>query len=205
MYGRLSLREFAYAMLAMVTLLFAIFTVIIFQSWRIDTAGVWGTGTVTSITHCVSSKGQTLSTVHLEITFTDAHGQRHRSQSQCENDTYSVGESLTIRYLPDDPSSILLKDEIGSGYGSTLATLLVLDALCLPLVIFFTVRAVRKTRQDWAMRAEQRRQWRASQSAQRAERQRQPKSYRRQTATSRRARRALAQSAQTTKRPPTRA
>lgn len=157
MYARVSPLGLAWSMLCALTLGFLLITAQLFQEWRIETAGVWSTGTIVGINHCYNHSVR-LATVHLDVQFTDHHGASHVSQTDCEYDRYTVGQSIAVRYLPEDPGHVLIHADIGGGQGQPLIVLLALDVICVPLSVLATVYALRRMRRQEAERAEVRRQ-----------------------------------------------
>lgn len=158
MYARVSPLGLAWSVLCAMTILFLVVTAQLFQDWRIETAGVWSMGTIVSINRCYNSHGVRLATVHLDVHFTDHHEASHISQTDCEYNRYNVGQSISVRYLPENPSHILIPADINGGQGLPLIVLLALDAICVPLSVLATVYALRRMRRQEAERAEARRQ-----------------------------------------------
>lgn len=155
MYSRISPLGFVWLMLGVLTLGSLLVTAQLFQDWRIETAGVWSTGTIVGIEHCYNHSVR-LATVYLDVQFTDHHGASHISQTGCEYDRYNVRQSISVRYLPENPSHILIPADIHGG--QPLIFVLKIDAICVPLSVLATVYALRRMRRQEAERAEARRQ-----------------------------------------------
>src|SRR5689334_4630249 len=82
-YTRVSPLGCAYYTLVGITLCFLWITGMIFQQWRIETAGVSSPGTVVVVTPCYDRHGARLATVNLTLQFVDAHGAQHNAQTPC--------------------------------------------------------------------------------------------------------------------------
>jgi hypothetical protein len=126
----------------------------LFQNWRIETLGVWSPGMITYTDNCYSSHRVRLDTVKLSVEFTDIHGTTHVAQTSCEYNRYHEGQAIAVRYLPNDPSHILIQAEIGGGQGVPLIVMTVIDAICIPLFALATIYAIRRARRAEATRAE---------------------------------------------------
>ena len=136
----------AYLALVGLTLYFLWITVLLFQDWRIQTAGVWSTGTIVAITPCSNRQGTPLGTVHLAVQFVDLHGRRHLSQTLCEDDHYAVGQPLAVRYLQSDPGHILTHADLSGWQGFPLLAILLVDALGIMVSILGGISGARAAR-----------------------------------------------------------
>jgi hypothetical protein len=138
----------AYLALVGLTLYFLWLTVLLFQDWRIATAGVWSTGTVVAVTPCSNRHGTPLGTVHLAVQFVDPHGTRHLSQTVCEDNHYAVGQPLAVRYLLSDPGHILIHADLSGWQGFPLLAILLVDALCIVVSVLGGIYGVRAARPE---------------------------------------------------------
>lgn len=144
----------AYYTLVALTILMFFFTSLTFRDWRVETAGVWTTGQITSVSHCRDRHNQVLSTVQFTVTYTDTHGIHHTSQTNCEYDTYRVGQSIAIRYLPSDPGYILTRVDIGGGQGFLLIVLSILDVVFSAIVAVVAILKIRYARRERALQSQ---------------------------------------------------
>lgn len=145
MYGasRLSPLGCAYYTFVGITILMFFFTVMTYRDWRVETAGVWATGQVVAISHCRDRHNQVISTVQFTVSYTDLHHVLHTAQTNCEYNTYHVGQSIAIRYLPDDPEYVLTRVDIGGGQGFPLIVLIALDVVFTAIVVTVAFLAMR--------------------------------------------------------------
>ncbi len=131
-------------LLGMSLLFIAIFA---YPSWRARLSGVQTQGTVVSVSDCTDDdSGDTVlhamvaydDNVEPTIQFTDIYG--HTDQEQYDIcGSYDVGETLTIWYVPSDPSSIFVPADTTSLLFLSIA-LGTLGAVSLLLLLFFVFR-----------------------------------------------------------------
>lgn len=141
-----SLRGCASTFLVGMTLAMFVFTGFIFRMWLVATAGVWATGRVVAISRCLDRHGHVLPSAELTLAYTDQKGVRHRGQTNCEDLRYEVGQSLPVRYLPSDPSYVLLKDDIDGGLGGVLIGFAACDVVLSSIVTVGAVVRIRASR-----------------------------------------------------------
>lgn len=117
-------------------------------TWHVLIAGVQTQGTIIQVEDCGPSQvGPDHSpgpeTFKAVIQFTDQQGQVHQVEShECSNG-YNIGEQISLRYVPDDPSSFLTDfDALGicilTVGGGGMALLLVVALL---VAVFILLRA----------------------------------------------------------------
>lgn len=152
MYGvyRVSPLGCAYYTMVGITIVMLWITGMVFHDWRVETAGVWTTGTITTINHCHDHSNQVLSTVQFTVTYADTHGVHYTSQTNCEYDTYRVGQSIAIRYLPSDPKYILTRVDIGGGQGFPLIMVGIFDIILSAVVVVGAILMIRASRRKRA-------------------------------------------------------
>lgn len=116
-----------------------------------------------TITAVSCDRGAKSSTGNVTVTFTDLHGKRHTVAHTTDTfgcyDSYAVGDIITIRYVPDDPTVMLTQQEI-TDIPFALALYALCDALFIigPLVLLAWLaweRGIPWARRRWAA-------WRAS-------------------------------------------
>ena len=108
-------------LLGMAVLFSAIF---VYPAWRARLSGVETQGTIVSLSDCPEDTGGDMAlhpshtqipfddNVQPVIRFTDSQGHTHDVEySVC--DTYFVGETLAIWYVPSDPNSIFVPKDMG--------------------------------------------------------------------------------------------
>lgn len=108
-------------LLGMALLFSALF---VYPGWRARLSGVQTQGTVVSVSDCPEDSGGDMvlhpsqtrialdDNVQPVIRFTDGQGHTHDVEySVCG--TYDVGETLAIWYVPSDPNTILVPDDMG--------------------------------------------------------------------------------------------
>lgn len=113
---------------------------------RLETAGVPATGTVTATRACTitiftgdAAQDDQLPGETLTIRYTDRHGAVHVAQTQmCLQQSYAIGTVISIRYLPDDPTTIATATELQSGH-----TFLLVDLALLAAMLLFAIFAFR--------------------------------------------------------------
>jgi hypothetical protein len=108
-------------LLGMALLFGAIF---VYPGWRARLSGVQTQGTVVSVSDCPEDTGGDMvlhpsqtrvafdDNVEPVIRFTDGQGHTHDVQYDVCG-TYDVGETLAIWYVPSDPNTILVPDDMG--------------------------------------------------------------------------------------------
>ncbi len=109
-------------LLALGILLFGIGGIKLFQDLSLSSSGIWTQGTVVGINNATCPGRRVSSNVAvLEIQYTDNGGTGHVvTASSCPGAStivtaytslYSKGDQISIRYSPDDPTQITLRDE----------------------------------------------------------------------------------------------
>lgn len=85
------------------------------QTGRVLTSGVPANAAVMSVKPC---SGEALSNV--KLTYTDASGKSHTvnhtspTGMPCDNTGYQAGDTVPIRYIPDNPELLMTQDELNN-------------------------------------------------------------------------------------------
>jgi hypothetical protein len=124
------------------------------QDIRLRTSGTQTVGTVTAIHVCQDNSddsGGTLrlpaySSATLTVSFTDAGGRSHAADTHfCTGTQYAVADSVTIVYLPNDPSTIEVADQVENNpfvftQAALGAVFLLLPILAIAVLLFGLLR-----------------------------------------------------------------